>query len=356
MVRMARAFLERKGVEEARLEAELLVAHALHLTRLQLFMQLDRPITAAEIDSARDLLVRRGKREPVAYITGEREFYGRAFRVGHGALVPRPETELLVDRAREIARERTARGDPPRFAADLGTGTGCIAATLALEIDGLDVVAVDSSAAALAWARENVARLGARVELVEGEGFATLARITRERGRGFDLLLSNPPYVMESERASLAPKCAITSRTKRCSRPPRIPTTTCGDSSTKAARCSRMAERSWSSSDISRRRASARSPMRAASRFACTRTSRGSSASSRSRARRDLCSPIQDPNLHLTTSRRSDGEGGQRSGREGQRSAPRRPNVSSARAPASPTSSRVCAASRAGARASITGT
>jgi release factor glutamine methyltransferase len=206
MVRMARAFLERKGVEEARLEAELLVAHALRLTRLQLFMQLDRPISAAEIDGARDLLVRRGKREPVAYITGEREFYGRAFRVGRGALVPRPETELLVDRAREIARERTARGDPPRFAADLGTGTGCIAATLALEIEGLDVLAVDSSAAALAWARENVAHLGARVELVEGEGFATLARIARERGRGFDLLLSNPPYVTESERASLAPE------------------------------------------------------------------------------------------------------------------------------------------------------
>jgi release factor glutamine methyltransferase len=206
MVRMARAFLARKGVEEARLEAELLIAHALKLTRLQLFMQLDRPIAKGEIDAARDLLVRRGKREPVAYITGEREFYGRAFRVGRGVLVPRPETELLVDRARQIASERAARGDPARFAADLGTGTACIAATLALEIDGLDVVGVDSSAKALAWARENVARLGARVELVEGEGFATLARLARERGRGFDLVLSNPPYVDESDRASLAPE------------------------------------------------------------------------------------------------------------------------------------------------------
>src|SRR6187402_2888102 len=83
-VAMARAFLAKKGVESARLESELLVAHALSLTRLQLFMQLDRPITPAEIDRARDLLVRRGKREPCAYILGEREFFGRAFRVGPG--------------------------------------------------------------------------------------------------------------------------------------------------------------------------------------------------------------------------------------------------------------------------------
>src|SRR5262249_45353972 len=112
MVRMARAFLERKGVEEWRLEAELLVAHALGLTRLQLFLQMDRPLVAPEIDAARDLLVRRGRREPTAYITGSREFYGRPFLVGKGCLIPRPETEVLVDRAREIAKQRAALGEP----------------------------------------------------------------------------------------------------------------------------------------------------------------------------------------------------------------------------------------------------
>jgi release factor glutamine methyltransferase len=206
MVQMARAFLERKGVSEARLESELLVGHALALTRLQLFMQLDRPVTKGEIDAARDLLVRRGKREPLAYITGEREFYGRSFRVGPGVLVPRPETEHLVDRAREIARERAKRGDPVQTVADLGTGTACIAATLALEIPGAAVVAVDLSPLALAFARENAAKLGATVEFHEGDGFATLARIVRERGRGFDLVCSNPPYIARRDRPTLEPE------------------------------------------------------------------------------------------------------------------------------------------------------
>ena len=206
MVQMARAFLERKGVSEARLESELIVGHALGLTRLQLFMQLDRPLAKTEIDAARELLVRRGKREPLAYITGEREFYGRSFRVGSGVLVPRPETEHLVDRAREIAKERAKRGDPVQAIADLGTGTACIAVTLALEIPGAAVVAVDKSPLALAFARENAAKLSATVEFHEGDGFATLTWIVRERGRGFDLVCSNPPYIPRRDRPTLEPE------------------------------------------------------------------------------------------------------------------------------------------------------
>lgn len=209
MVAMARAFLERKGVESARLEAELLVAHALATTRLGVFMQLDRPIDAREIDRARDLLVRRGRREPAAYILGGREFYGRSFKVGPGVLVPRPETEHLVDRARDIARERAAQGRPLLHAADLGTGSGCIAITLGLEIEGLSVLAVDASSDALAYARENARALGAeRVEIVEGDGFDVLERTVRARGRAFDLLVSNPPYIPRSARGTLAPEVA----------------------------------------------------------------------------------------------------------------------------------------------------
>lgn len=206
MVAMAKAFLEKKGIEAARLESELLVAHALSLTRLKLFLELDRPLTPEEIDSARALLVRRGKREPTAYILGEREFHGRSFRVGPGVLVPRPETEHLVDRAREIAREREAAGRPLRRAADLGTGSGCLAITLALEIAGLDVLAVDVSAAALEVARANAARLEARgVRFAEGDGFDLLEQEARAGGK-FDLVVSNPPYVARAERASLAPE------------------------------------------------------------------------------------------------------------------------------------------------------
>ena len=120
MLRMAQEFLERKGVEESRLDAELLVSHALGMGRLQLFLELERPISGKELDRARDLLVRRGRREPTAYITGKREFYGRDFVVRAGALIPRSETELLVDHGRELLGER---GGEARVV-DLGTGSG----------------------------------------------------------------------------------------------------------------------------------------------------------------------------------------------------------------------------------------
>ncbi len=200
MLAMARAFLARHAVEEARLEAELLIGHALGLDRLHLFMQLDRPVAAREIDAARDLLVRRGRREPVAYITGRREFYARSFRVGPGVLIPRPETELLVDRARELARDRAALR-----IVDFGTGSGCIAITLSLEISGARVLALELSPAAVLCARTNAEALGASIELVEGEGFTQLDRRVAN-GERFDLVVSNPPYVRAEERASLAPE------------------------------------------------------------------------------------------------------------------------------------------------------
>ncbi|MEL6714143.1 MAG: peptide chain release factor N(5)-glutamine methyltransferase, partial [Planctomycetota bacterium] len=134
MLGLARGFLERKGLGEARLEAELLVGHALGLDRLRLFMELDRPVSGAEVDAARDLLVRRGRREPTAYIVGRREFFGRDFLVGPGVLVPRPETELIVDRARELVRERPDGSEPP-VVLDVGTGSGCLAVTLFLELE-----------------------------------------------------------------------------------------------------------------------------------------------------------------------------------------------------------------------------
>ena len=200
MLAMARAFLDRKGVPEARLEAELLVAHALGLKRLGLFLDLGRPVRSREIDLARDLLVRRGKREPLAYITGEREFYGRSFRVGKGVLVPRPETELLVDRARAILAAREASAPPPRVL-DFGTGSGCVAVTLALEVEAIRVTAVDVSTEALAFARENAERLGAEVSLLRGDD----PRAARADAP-YDLIVSNPPYVDPAGRADLAPE------------------------------------------------------------------------------------------------------------------------------------------------------
>lgn len=194
MVARGRSFLEQKGDPEARLHAELLVAFALDLDRLHLFLELERPVLAEEIARARDLLVRRGQGEPTAYLTGSREFYGRPFAVGPGVLVPRPETELLVD----VARERMQGHEAPRLA-ELGTGSGCIAITLALELPGAAVLASDLSSAALDFARRNAEDLEASVEFLEGDGLAPFA----ERGP-FDLFLSNPPYVDPGDSALAA--------------------------------------------------------------------------------------------------------------------------------------------------------
>jgi len=199
MLSMARAFLDRKAIEEARLESELLVAEALGLDRLGLFLQLDRPVSGSEVDTARDYLVRRGRREPVAYITGKKEFYGREFGVGPGVLVPRPETELLVD----LARERFASGEREELrVADLGTGSGCLAITLALELPAASlVVASDISSRALERAGANARKLDATLELVHGDGPDVL-----RPHAPFDLLVSNPPYVLPEEIARLAPE------------------------------------------------------------------------------------------------------------------------------------------------------
>lgn len=194
MLARASAFLERKGVESARREAELLVAHALGLDRLHLFLSLDRPLVGDEIVRGRELVARRGKREPTAYLTGLREFYGRSFRVGAGVLVPRPETELLVDRARALLEGKSA----PRIA-DIGTGSGCLAVSLALELPESRVEAVELAPRALEYARDNAVRLGADVTWHQGDGCEPLAG-------AFDLILSNPPYVDPRVRAELEPE------------------------------------------------------------------------------------------------------------------------------------------------------
>ncbi|MCK6444877.1 MAG: peptide chain release factor N(5)-glutamine methyltransferase [Planctomycetes bacterium] len=228
MLARAREFLAKKDVPDARLEAELLVAHALGLDRLHLFLALDRPVTDAETARARDLLVRRAKREPTAYLQGFREFYGRRFEVNRDVLIPRPETELVVDHVRAFARElagqrgaaaesssapeptrpdtggaASTRGARGLVVGDFGTGSGCLAIVLALELDAARVFAVDVSARALAVARANAERLAADVTLVEAREPRALVAAA---GQKLDVLVSNPPYVGRDERESLAPE------------------------------------------------------------------------------------------------------------------------------------------------------
>jgi len=184
----------RRGIESARLDADLLVAHALGVPRVNLYLDLDRPLVAEELASIRGLVPRRRAREPIAYILGQREFYGRPYQVSPAVLVPRPETELLVERA------LASVPDDGRVL-DLCTGSGCVAVTLACERERLLVVATDVSRDAAAVARRNSAdhEVTERVDVRVGDLYAPV-----ESEAPFDAILANPPYVTEGELEELA--------------------------------------------------------------------------------------------------------------------------------------------------------
>jgi release factor glutamine methyltransferase len=186
----AREYLEGKGVPSPKLDAEYLLAHVLGVPRLELYLDHDRPLEEAEVDRLRDLLRRRGQREPLAYVLGSWNFYGVELHCDARALVPRPETEILVDRCLALLD-----GRPEPSILDVGTGTGAIALALAARLPGASVTAIDLSPDALALAAENAALngLAERVELLEGDLLAPV------EGRRFDLVASNPPYVAAGE-------------------------------------------------------------------------------------------------------------------------------------------------------------
>jgi release factor glutamine methyltransferase len=178
----AKARLEAAGIEKPALEAQLLAAHVLMRDRpfVLTHPELEFPEFAGE-----NVLQRRERQEPLAYILGFREFHSRIFRVGEGVLVPRQETEVLVDTALEYLRDNFKVGS----VLDLGTGSGCIGITIKLEIPLLEVIATDVSSRALELAGSNAEQLGARVVFVESDGFESLGT------EKFNLIVTNPPYV-----------------------------------------------------------------------------------------------------------------------------------------------------------------
>jgi release factor glutamine methyltransferase len=169
------------------IEAEVLAAHALGIPRARLLADASRPLGPEASRRVERLFLRRRAGEPVAYLTGEREFYGLAFRVTPDVLIPRPETELLVELALARLPNRAGR------VLDLGTGSGAIAVALAHAAPDAEIVAVDASAAALELARENARRYGASIRFMFGDWFAGLA------GERFDVIVSNPPYVARGD-------------------------------------------------------------------------------------------------------------------------------------------------------------
>ncbi len=189
------ARLERAGVESPRVDAEILLAHALGTTRGALGADSRRTLAPEERAALERLLTRRAGREPLAYVLGEWGFRRLTLAVDVRVLVPRPETEIVVERA----LARIASAERPHVL-DVGTGSGAIALAIADEHPGSRVTGLDASALALAVARENAARTGLDVELVEGDLFAGLPE------GPWDLVVSNPPYVLPSEIEVLTPE------------------------------------------------------------------------------------------------------------------------------------------------------
>ncbi|MEM8605670.1 MAG: peptide chain release factor N(5)-glutamine methyltransferase [Myxococcota bacterium] len=184
-----------RNIESARLDAELLVAQALGIDRIGLYLDLERPLVDEERAAVRTLVTRRRAREPVAYILGHRDFYGRRFLVNHSVLIPRPDTEVLVERALEQIPV-----DETRAVLDVGTGSGAVALTLAAERPLATVTATDLSASALEVARSNAEAM----ELLERVEFQE-ADIVNDAGT-YDLVVSNPPYVTRGEHEALEPE------------------------------------------------------------------------------------------------------------------------------------------------------
>jgi len=192
LIAWTQGFFAKGGVDAPRLTAEILLAHALSCDRVRLYLDFDKPLGAPELSAFRDLVLRRSAGEPTAWLTGRREFLGHAFRVDPRVLVPRPETELVVESALALL-------PPGGSLLDLCTGSGCIAISAALARPDAQVVATEISPEALLVARENAAALGAGVELLEGDLFEPLPPDLR-----FDLIVSNPPYVPSGEIEGLS--------------------------------------------------------------------------------------------------------------------------------------------------------
>lgn len=197
IIKRTTGFFEQKGIESPRLNAELLIGHALGLKRMQLYLQFERPLTETELEKLRPLVKRRGLREPLQYIMGETEFSGLKLKVDRRALIPRPETERLV----ELVLQKLS--GPPAAVLDLGTGSGAIALALAKAWTAAAVTAVEQSEEALGLARENAVACGLeeRVRFIRSNWFAAVPP-----GATFQLVIANPPYLSAEETAAAAPE------------------------------------------------------------------------------------------------------------------------------------------------------
>lgn len=197
-------YFSKHKIATPRLDAEVLLAHLLDMDRVQLYVNFERVLTATELAAYKKLIQRRTGGEPVAYITGTREFYSLSFKVGPGVMVPRPETEILVEAV--VSRQLTvdSGGSQVRIL-DIGAGSGNIAISLAKKNPRYFITAIDKSMAALDIAKENVAYHGVQdqIELLESDFLSTDYRPSTV---DYDIVVSNPPYIPTSVILTLAPE------------------------------------------------------------------------------------------------------------------------------------------------------
>jgi len=196
-------YLTDKGIDSPRLSAEMLLSHVVGLKRIELYTQFDKPVAKQQLDDLHNLTERAGQHEPIAYLTGKIEFYCLEFQVSPDCMIPRPETELLAERAIEFLRSRTNK----QLVCDLCTGCGCIAIAIAQNHPDANIIATDISDSALAIAAKNIEKhqLKDRIKLLCGDLFDPLVpqldveKLVLDSDRGFDLIVCNPPYVSAPE-------------------------------------------------------------------------------------------------------------------------------------------------------------
>lgn len=199
LINLSAGYLEGKGCSSARLDAELLLGHVLGLDRLDLYLNFDKPLSGKEVEEYRQFIGRRGRRIPVAYLTGEREFYSLPIKVDKNVLIPRPETEFVVDKVLELVEP-----DKPTKVLDLGTGSGAIALALACQDPYFKITAVDISPEALQVAEANAKRLGVdhQVDFLQSDLFSKVTGT-------YSVICSNPPYIKREEMQQLSPEVGV---------------------------------------------------------------------------------------------------------------------------------------------------